>query len=78
MPSAPGRLFLKDFVPGKYASLEKNPEYWGHDERHPQNQIPYIDKLKIVIIPDEMDAVEAMRTGKIDCMNQILTKGLGN
>ena len=70
-----GPFLLKDFVPGKYASLEKNPEYWGHDERHPQNKIPYIDKLKIVIIPNEMDAVEAMRAGKIDCMNQISYKG---
>jgi len=29
----------------------KNPNYWGYDERHPKNKIPYIDGVKILIIP---------------------------
>ena len=41
-----GPFILKDFVPGSSATLVKNPNYWGHDERYPQNQLPYIDKLK--------------------------------
>jgi len=46
-------------VPGKYASLEKNPEYWGTTSGHRRTKSPISDKLKIVIIPDEMDAVES-------------------
>ena len=70
-----GPFILQDFLPGNSATLVKNPDYWGHDERHPQNKLPYIDKLKFLIIPNESDAMEAMRAGKIDCMNQISYRG---
>ena len=42
-----GPFILKDFVPGSSATLVKNPNYWGHDERYPQNKLPYIDKLRL-------------------------------
>ena len=67
-----GPFILKDFVPGSEATLVKNPNYWGHDERYPQNQLPYIDKLKILIIPDTAMALEALRTGKIDALDGLL------
>jgi peptide/nickel transport system substrate-binding protein len=70
-----GPFMMKNFEAGKIAELEKNPDYWGHDERHPQNKIPYIDKLRFAIIPDEAAAVTAMAAGKIDCMNQVSYKG---
>ena len=54
------------------ATLVKNPNYWGHDERYPQNQLPYIDTLKILIIPDNAAALEALRTGKIDALDGLL------
>ena len=70
-----GPFILQDFLPSNSATLVKNPDYWGHDERHPLNKLPYIDKLKFMIIPNESEAIEAMRAGKIDCMNQISYKG---
>ena len=48
--------------------LVKNPNYWGYDERYPKNQLPYIDTLKILIIPDDATALAGLRTGKIDAM----------
>ena len=30
-----GPFILKDFVPGKSATLVKNPNYWGHDDEKP-------------------------------------------
>jgi peptide/nickel transport system substrate-binding protein len=66
-----GPFILQDYVPNVGATLVKNPGYWGHDERYPQNKLPYIDKLKILIIPDEAAALEAMRAGKIDAIDQI-------
>ena len=41
-----GPFILKDFVADNHAYLEKNPDYWGHDERYPQNKIPYIPLKK--------------------------------
>ena len=41
-----GPFILTDFVAGSSVTLVKNPNYWGYDERYPQNQLPYVDKLK--------------------------------
>ena len=66
-----GPFILQDFVSGSSATLTKNPAYWAHDERYPQNQLPYVDTLKFLKIPDDATALAAMRTGKIDIMNQM-------
>jgi len=61
-----GPFILQDFVSSSSATLIKNPNYWGHDERYPQNQLPYLDGIKILIIPNDATALAALRTGKID------------
>ena len=66
-----GSFMLKDFVPGESATLVKNPDYWGYDERYPQNKLPYIDTVKYLIIPDDTTALEAMRAGKIDAIDRV-------
>jgi ABC-type transport system substrate-binding protein len=66
-----GPFIFKDFVPGSSATLVKNPNYWGYDERYPQNKLPYIDTLKVLIIPNTATTMAAMRTGKIDVMDGI-------
>ena len=66
-----GPFLLTDFVDSSAATFNKNPTYWGYDQRHPQNQLPYIDKLEILIIPNSVTAMAAMRVGKIDIMEGI-------
>ena len=66
-----GPFILKDFVPGKSATFVRNPDYWGYDERYPQNKLPYVDKLNILMIPEEAEAVEALRAGKLDVIEGI-------
>jgi len=66
-----GPFILKDFVQGNSAIMIRNPNYWGYDERNPQNQLPYLDRLKYLIIPDEDKAIEAMCAGKIDIIHQV-------
>ena len=66
-----GPFILQDFAAGVGATLVKNPDYWGYDERYPQNKLPYVDKLRILVIPDEAEALEAMRTGRLDAMDSI-------
>jgi len=48
-----GPFILKEFIPDVSATLVKNPDYWGHDERYPQNQLPYFDSVRLLIIPDQ-------------------------
>ena len=66
-----GSFMLRDFVPGKSATLVRNPDYWGYDERYPQNKLPYFDTVKYLIIPDDNTALEAMRAGKIDVIDHV-------
>ena len=66
-----GPFMLKDFVSGSSLTMVKNPDYWGYDERYPKNQLPYVDSLKYLIIPDDSTALAAMRSGKIDIMDGI-------
>jgi peptide/nickel transport system substrate-binding protein len=66
-----GTFILKEFVSGSSATMVKNPNYWGYDERYPRNKLPYVDSVKYLIIPDEAVALAAMRSGKIDIMEQI-------
>jgi peptide/nickel transport system substrate-binding protein len=61
-----GPFILQDFIPGKSATLIRNPDYWGFDERYPQSKLPYVDKLTVLMIPDDAEAIEAMRAGKLD------------
>jgi peptide/nickel transport system substrate-binding protein len=63
-----GAFILQDFVDASSVTFVKNPSYWGHDERWPQNQLPYLDKEKIIIVASTATAEAALRTGKIDGM----------
>jgi len=67
-----GPFILNDFVSGSSATLIANPNYWGHDERYPQNPLPYIDKLNILVVPDIPTALAGLRSGKIDVMDGLL------
>jgi peptide/nickel transport system substrate-binding protein len=61
-----GPFILQDFVPDSSMTLNANPSYWGYDERYPQNRLPYVNQIKILIIPNKDTALAAMRNGKID------------
>jgi peptide/nickel transport system substrate-binding protein len=65
-----GPFMLTDVVPGSRMLLERNPNYWGTDPIGPGqgNQLPYIDSLQYLIIPDASTRLAALRTGKIDAM----------
>jgi ABC-type transport system substrate-binding protein len=66
-----GPWILEDFIPEVSATLVKNPNYWGHDERYPQNKLPYINQVNFSIIPDQEKTLAEMRAGRIDVADQI-------
>ncbi len=61
-----GPFILTDYVPESSATFERNPNYWQKDPLHPQNQLPYVDGAKYVIIPDTSTRMAAVRTAKVD------------
>ena len=63
-----GPFILKDYVSGSSVTTVRNPNYWGFDKLYPQNRLPYLDEIKVLIIPDNATAYAALRTGKIDIL----------
>lgn len=61
-----GPWMLTDFVQGSAYTYSKNPNYFGRDERYPENQLPYADKLVSLVILDSSTRVAALRTAKVD------------
>ena len=64
-----GPFMLTDYVSGSSATLVKNPNYWAYDERHPQNKLPYVDRVTYLIIPNTATAMAALRSGKITALD---------
>ena len=61
-----GPFELTDIVEGSSMTYVKNPDYWGYDEKYPQNRLPYVDKLRVLVLPEEATAMAALRSGKLD------------
>jgi peptide/nickel transport system substrate-binding protein len=61
-----GPFIVSDFVSDSSITYTKNPGYWAHDMRWPQNKLPYIDTVKTLIIPTAATGLAAFRVGKID------------
>ena len=66
--SGTGPYILADFVPGSQATYKRNNNYWEKDPVGPGkgNQLPYIDRINYLVIPDLSTVQAAFRTGKID------------
>ncbi len=60
-----GPFMISDHVVDSSWTWAKNPVYWGYDEKFPQNKIPYVDKVRLLVIPDVQTQIAALRAGKI-------------
>ena len=74
-----GPFILTDYVAGSQAQLPRNPNYWRKNPVGPGkgNQVPYIDGLQYVIIPDASTRLAALRTGKLDRMANLSFEDAG-
>ena len=61
-----GPFELTDWTEGSSITYSKNPDYWGYDEKYPENRLPYVDTLRALIMPEVATQLAAMRTGKVD------------
>ncbi|MEE8412943.1 MAG: ABC transporter substrate-binding protein [Dehalococcoidales bacterium] len=68
-----GPFMLTDYVPSSQQTLIRNPNYWQTDPVGPGkgNQLPYVDTVRQLILPDASTRLAAMRTGKLDDLNLI-------
>jgi len=61
-----GPWMIVDYTPSHSISYERNPNYWQKDPFYPENQLPYPDKMTILIIVDKSTRLAALRTAKLD------------
>jgi peptide/nickel transport system substrate-binding protein len=66
-----GPYVLIDYVPSSSLSLERNPDYWRSHPLYPEYKMPFIDDIKILIIPDTSTRLAAFRTGKLDFIDEV-------
>jgi peptide/nickel transport system substrate-binding protein len=65
-----GPFVITDYVPHSSITLERSDNYWM---KHPLygDEMPYLDGAKILIIPDMSTRVAALRTAKLDYVDEI-------
>jgi peptide/nickel transport system substrate-binding protein len=65
-----GPFIMTDFVSNGSATYIRNPNYWEKNPVGPGkgDQLPYVDGVNYLIIPDVPTTVSAFRTGKLDSL----------
>ena len=63
-----GPFMLTDYVEGSSFTWDKNADYWGYDEKYPENRLPYVDQVRALHMVDEATRLAALRSGKIDLL----------
>ncbi len=66
-----GPFMLEDYVPGSSLTFERNPDYWKYDAAYPENQLPYFDRVKVLLIQDQATTLSALRVGKSDVHQEL-------
>ena len=63
-----GPMELTDVVEGASLKWTRIPDYWGFDEKFPQNRLPYVDEINALIMTDQAARLAALRSGKVDVL----------
>ncbi|MFH1487367.1 MAG: ABC transporter substrate-binding protein [Pseudomonadota bacterium] len=66
-----GPFMLEEYVPQSSITYVRNPDYWRDDPQRPGNRLPYIDRMKILIIQDSSTRLAAVRTSKVDFIDDV-------
>ena len=51
-------------------TYSKIPDYWGVDEKYPENRLPYIDQINRLIMAEKETHLAALRSGRLDYIGQ--------
>ena len=65
-----GPYMLTDVVEGSSVTWDRNPDYWGTDEKYPQNRLPYIDQLRVLNMTEPATRLAGLRTGRFDYLGR--------
>ncbi len=65
-----GPFIIEDYVPSNMTTVKRNSNYWMKNPVGPGmgDQLPYLDKIKYLVIEDTSTQQAAFRTGRLDQM----------
>ncbi len=61
-----GPYVLTEYVMDNSMTFTRNDNYYGYDERYPENKLPYIDTIKLVYIADSANILAQSMSGALD------------
>jgi peptide/nickel transport system substrate-binding protein len=61
-----GPYIVSDCVEGSYLTMVRNDNYYDYDERYPENKLPYLDSVTLVLISDTASLLSGFIAGDID------------
>ncbi len=67
-----GPFILTEAVKNDHYTLERNPDWWGKDDK--SNKLPFLDKLIVKPILDRDVRLTNLRTGQIQLINDLAGK----
>ena len=73
-----GPMMMTDWTKDSSRTWDKNPDYWGYDEKYPENRLPYIDRLRALVMPEVATRTAALRTGQVDYVGALGNAQLRN
>jgi peptide/nickel transport system substrate-binding protein len=75
-----GPYMLTNYTSGSSLTFVKNPKYWQKDAVGPGkgNQLPYLDGVTVLILPDPSTRLTALRTGKLDMYSPLVKDDYDN
>lgn len=75
-----GPFMITEYIPGSVATLSRNPRYWQTNPVGPGkgDQLPYMDGVRLPIIPDASTRQAALRVGKSDWLGNLTPEDAGS
>ena len=67
-----GKFMVDTYLPEDRITFKRNPNYWRFDEEG--NQLPYLDGIDYLFLPDPASQVEALRGGQVDYLVYVPTE----
>ncbi|MBI2525127.1 MAG: ABC transporter substrate-binding protein [Candidatus Rokubacteria bacterium] len=73
-PIGTGPFKMKEFVPADHVTLVRHTEYWERDAAG--NQLPYVDELRQVTIPEQAAQIAALTGGSVHILFEAASQSI--
>ena len=73
-----GPFDLVEWVQNSVMVWHRVDDYWGFDEKFPENRLPYVDHVRAIFMREPDDRIAAIRTGMVDHLGSVGNTQINN